>query len=347
MTSTADASAGQRWLDATRARVDPAMRAAIERLDDANRLVAAYHLGFADAGGAPADRPRGKGVRAALALLAARAAGAGVATGVPAAVACELVHESSLLHDDIIDRDEVRRGVPTAWTVFGVAPALLAGDAVLTLAVEVLADSGTSAQPGAVAAAVRELATATRLVIAGQSADMAFESRMSVGLDEARAMVADKTAALLACAASLGAVLADAPETLRAGLYDFGLHLGMAFQLIDDILGIWGVTDRTGKPVRSDLASRKKSLPVVAAMASESLAGQRLAEIYQSDGELGDELLAAAAAAVEDAGGRDWATAEARRETRAAHEILQRLDIPEQVRADLVALTDLLLRRDR
>ena len=114
----------------------------------------------------------------------------------------------------------------------------------------------------------------------------------------------------------------------------------MAFQLIDDLLGIWGVADRTGKPVRSDLASRKKSLPVVAAMASGSDAGQRLSEIYGTDGELGDELLAAAAQAVDDAGGRAWATEEAHRETVAAHAIIARLDVPQDVRADLEALTD-------
>ncbi len=337
-------AAGQRWLDVARTLVDPALRDAVERLDDANRLVAAYHLGFTDAAGTAADRPRGKGVRGALALLSARAAGADAARGVPAAIACELVHESSLLHDDIIDRDTIRRGVPTAWATFGVAPALLAGDALLTLAVEVLADAGTSA---AVAGAIRELAVATRLVIAGQSSDMAFESRPTVGVHEVRAMVAHKTGALLSCAASLGAVLVGGPEPLSAALRDYGLHLGMAFQLIDDLLGIWGVADRTGKPVRSDLASRKKSLPVVAAMASGSDAGQRLSEIYGTDGELGDELLAAAAQAVDDAGGRAWATAEAHRETVAAHAIIARLDVPQDVRADLEALTTLLVGRDR
>ena len=152
-------------------------------------------------------------------------------------------------------------------------------------------------------------------------------------------MVADKTGALLSCAASLGAVLVGGPESLSAALRDYGLHLGMAFQLIDDLLGIWGVADRTGKPVRSDLASRKKSLPVVAAMTSGSDAGQRLSEIYGTDGELGDELLAAAAQAVDDAGGRAWATAEAHRETVAAHAIIARLDVPQDVRADLEALT--------
>jgi geranylgeranyl diphosphate synthase type I len=331
-------------LDAARSLTDPALRAAVDRLDEPNRRIAGYHLGFLDHDGVPADRPRGKGVRATLALLSARAAGGAASAGISAAVACELMHESSLLHDDIIDRDAVRRGAAAAWAVFGMSPAIIAGDALLTLAVEVLAEAGTA---GTVGPAVGALARANRRVMAGQAADVAFEARAAVGLAEAQAMVADKTGALLSCAAVLGAVLVGGPDRLTAGLAAYGAHLGMAFQLMDDLLGIWGSPERTGKPVWSDLRSRKKSLPVVAALGSESLAGQRLSEIYQARGELDGALLAEAARCVEDAGGRAWATAQAARETDAALATVAELEIPGPVRDDLIALAGLLGDRDR
>jgi geranylgeranyl diphosphate synthase type I len=342
--SRTGAAVGQQWLDAARALVDPGLREAIETLDPTNRAVAGYHLGFLDANGAPADGSRGKGVRGALALLSARAAGADVAVGIPAAVACELVHESSLLHDDIIDGDRVRRGARTAWVVFGSPSAIVAGDALLALAVEVLASAGNSPSVGR---SIRELTAATREVMAGQSADLAFESRDSVTVEESREMVSRKTGALLGCAAALGAILAGAPISVSDALARYGRHIGMAFQLIDDLLGIWGEPERTGKAVWSDLRSRKKSLPVVAALNSETVAGQRLSQLYGSPDPLTEPQLAAAADAIEAAGGRQWAVDEAERETREALEILDSVDLADSVRDDFVAVTHMLVERDR
>jgi geranylgeranyl diphosphate synthase type I len=335
-------SAAGAVLDDARDRVEPAMRMAVARLDPANRLVAEYHLGYADAAGTPVAESGGKGVRGALALLSARAAGAPAETGIPAAVACELVHNFSLLHDDIMDADTTRRHRATAWTVFGTSAAILGGDAMLGLATEVLAEAASPTVPWA----VRCLSAATRRLIAGQAEDLAFESDQSVTLERCRQMAAGKTGALLACAASLGSVLADAPASLTLSLADFGQHVGMAFQLVDDLLGIWGSPERTGKPVASDLASRKKSLPVVAVLAAGGDEADRLTEIYGRPGSLTDEELAAAAEAVERGGGRAWATAEADRETAAALEILTDLPIDEDVRSDLRSVTEMLCGRD-
>jgi geranylgeranyl diphosphate synthase type I len=335
-------SAAGAVLDDARDRVEPAMRMAVARLDPANRLVAEYHLGYADASGNPVSESGGKGVRGALALLSARAAGAPAEAGIPAAVACELVHNFSLLHDDIMDADATRRHRATAWTVFGTSAAILGGDAMLGLATEVLAEATSPTVPWA----VRCLSAATRRLIAGQAEDLAFETDPSVSLDRCQQMAAGKTGALLACAASLGSVLADAPASLTLSLADFGLHVGMAFQLVDDLLGIWGSPERTGKPVASDLASRKKSLPVVAVLAAGGDAADRLAEIYRRPGSLTEAELVAAAAAVEAGGGRTWATAEADRETAAALDILAGLPIDDDVRADLRSVTEMLCGRD-
>ncbi|HZC27983.1 MAG TPA: polyprenyl synthetase family protein, partial [Actinopolymorphaceae bacterium] len=144
----------------TRRLVEPALRAAVDRLDPSTRLTCGYHLGFWDADGRqatvdtdpekPGSPSGGKGVRPSLALLSAVAAGLPTGDGVPAAVACELVHDFSLLHDDVIDGDTERRHRPTVWARFGVADAILAGDALLSLANEVLGEANSRTVPAAI-----------------------------------------------------------------------------------------------------------------------------------------------------------------------------------------------------
>ena len=235
----------------------------------------------------PGEGSGGKALRPALALLSARAAGAPPERGVTAAVAVELVHNFSLLHDDIMDNDTERRHRPTAWTVFGVGAAILAGDALLALAQDMLLED--SNPQGAWAA--RCLSAAVQRLIGGQGSDLAFEKRDNVTLAECLDMAGDKTAALMACACSIGAVHLGAPPTLAMALAGFGAHVGLAFQLTDDLLGIWGAPEVTGKPVRADLRARKKSLPVVAALTSETRQGRELGELLARDGDLSEEEL--------------------------------------------------------
>ncbi len=329
-------------LEEARAHTGPPLRAALDRLDPKTRDLCGYHLGFWDDNGTPTESG-GKGVRSALALLSARAAGQPAERGVPAAVACELVHNFSLLHDDVMDGDTERRHRATAWTVFGSSAAILGGDALLSLANEVLAE----AESPTTAWAIRCLNATTRRLIAGQVADLDFESRDDVSLQECLAMAGDKTAALLACASSLGAVLADAPSDLALGLADFGEHLGLAFQLTDDLLGIWGSPERTGKPVLSDLRSRKKTVPVVAALESGTDAGRRLRETYLGSETLTEEQLQEVAALVEEGGGRAWVSDAVRREFELGRKALDGLELPEDVAGELDGLARQLSGRDR
>src|SRR5215472_5018380 len=176
--------------------VGPATEAAINRLSPGVRRVAAYHYGLADADGNPVRTGSGKALRPALALLSARAAGASPERGVTPAIAVELVHNFSLLHDDIMDGDTERRHRPTAWTVFGVGAAILAGDAMLALANDLLLEDTA---PGGLWAA-RCLSTAVQRLISGQGEDLAFEERGDVTLPECIEMAGDKTAALMTCA---------------------------------------------------------------------------------------------------------------------------------------------------
>jgi geranylgeranyl diphosphate synthase type I len=322
---------------AARDLVGPAIAGWLERLSPDVKIVASYHLGFVDADGVPSGNGSGgKALRPALALLSARAAGAPPERGVSAAAAVEFVHNFSLLHDDIMDGDTERRHRPTAWTVFGVGSAILAGDALLCLAQDILI---TDPAPQAVWAA-RCLSAAVHRLIAGQGADLAFERREDVTLDECLQMAGDKTAALMACACSIGAIGVGAPAELAMGLAGFGAHAGLAFQLTDDLLGIWGAPEVTGKPVRADLRARKKSLPVVAALTGGSEAGRELGELLSRPDALSEDDLLRAADLVEAAGGRQWAEGEADAQLAAATTCLAETQMPDDVRGEFAAIAD-------
>jgi geranylgeranyl diphosphate synthase, type I len=287
--------------------VTPALRAAVNGLPHSMRRISGYHFGWWDDQGRPLAAGAGKALRPTLALLAASAVGGAADTAVPAAVAVELVHNFSLLHDDAMDGDTTRRHRATAWHVFGVNPAILAGDSLLTLAFDVLAASGHPAAQNA----MRVLASGVQDLIAGQSSDMAFERRADVDLAECVRMAAGKTGALLGRACSLGAAFGGGDAEQVAGFGSFGEKLGLAFQLVDDLLGIWGDPKATGKPVYSDLRNRKKSLAVVAALNSATPPAAELAAIYHRAEDLSPDELAHVADLVERTGARAWCQAKA------------------------------------
>ncbi|MGW1611304.1 family 2 encapsulin nanocompartment cargo protein polyprenyl transferase [Streptomyces sp. NPDC002285] len=330
-------------LERVRASVDPELRAAIASLPPSLRRIARYHFGWEHPDGTPAAGNAGKAIRPALVLTAAAALGGpgARATAVRAAVAVELVHNFTLLHDDVMDRDTTRRHRPTAWTVFGDADAILAGDALQALALRLLAEDP---HPASAAAAAR-LADCVVELCAGQQADTAMEKLDpgEVGLDEVLAMAEAKTGALLGCACALGALYTSAADEDVAALDAFGREAGLAFQLIDDVIGIWGDPSHTGKPAGADLAARKKSLPVVAALTSGGPAAAELAALYEVP--YAKEDLERTALAVERAGGRDWAqTQAAERMARAMQELARAVPDPQEA-GGLLALAEFVTRR--
>ncbi|MFF4369895.1 family 2 encapsulin nanocompartment cargo protein polyprenyl transferase [Streptomyces sp. NPDC001594] len=332
-------------LDGTREAVDPELRRAVESLPAPTRRVAMYHFGWADEDGGPAAVGAGKAIRPALVLASARALGGpqgSPGSAVRAAAAVELAHNFTLLHDDVIDNDARRRGRPTAWTVFGIPDALLTGDAMMALALRLLADDP---HPASARASARLAACIVELC-AGQQADCAFERRSSVSLEECLAMATAKTGALLGCACAVGALYAGAgPEEVEA-MDAFGREAGLAFQLIDDLIGIWGDPGHTGKPAGADLLARKKSLPVVAALTSGTEAGEELAALYAGP-MTGDEDVPRAARAVERAGGRDWAQDHAADRMGRAVQELSRA-VPDVAAAGgLLALAEFVTRRTK
>jgi geranylgeranyl diphosphate synthase type I len=324
-----------------RACADATQRA-IERLAPEIRRCASYHLGWTNADGTPSEAPGGKGIRPALALLSAEAAWASADVGVPGGVAVELVHNYSLIHDDIIDEDTERHHRPTVWSVFGVGAAIIAGDALENLAHQVLLE----ADPATGAKASAALAAATAEMIAGQADDIAFEKRRNVGVDECTAMSAAKTGALLGAASSVGAILAAAPQATVGALRDYGRHLGLAFQAVDDLLGIWGDPARTGKPAGNDLRQRKKSLPVVAALAAGGEEADELRALLLGNPGTPVEALppldadevCRAAYLVDSCGGREWTGVRAKAHLDAALGALERVRlsaVPHRELADL------------
>jgi geranylgeranyl diphosphate synthase type I len=221
--------------------------------------------------------------------------------------------------------------------VYGVNQTLLAGCALQTLAFEVLAERTPSA--------VGSLGTSVQVLIAGQSEDLELAGDEQATVERCLHMEAGKTASLLAASASLGAAAHGAsPERVRL-LAEYGHHLGMAFQLVDDMLGIWGETGTTGKPVAADLAARKRSAPVVAALSSGSEAGERLRAVLATPGDLSPADLVLAADLVEQAGGRGWTRERADLHTREALARLDRLAPHPTTLADLAEVTRFLLSR--
>lgn len=229
------------------------------------REMIGYHLGWTDS----ASSGRGKRIRPLLTLLACAAAGGRWREALPAASSVELIHNFSLVHDDIQDRSESRRGRPTLWKRWGIAQSLNTGDTIFVLArlaAGRLVENGVA--PGEALAVQRILDEACLALTLGQHLDLAFEDEPNVSEEAYLEMITGKTAALLEAACQVGAHLGGAAEAARAAYRRFGRHLGLAFQIRDDALGVWGEPDVTGKSAGDDLAARKKSFPVVFGLAT-------------------------------------------------------------------------------
>lgn len=316
----------------------PALRSAVDSLPEPVRGMAGYHFGWLDESGRPAAGPAGKLLRPALAVLCAQAVGAPAECAVSAAVAVELLHNFSLVHDDLMDGDTTRRHRPTVWSLFGAQAAILVGDALLALAIGVLA--GTPSSAAALCATTQEL-------IHGQRMDVSFEQRDDVSVTECLQMVGAKTAALLRCACELGARHGGGAAGQVAGLSGFGWHLGIAFQFTDDLLGIWGDPAVTGKPALADLQATKKSLPVVAALAAGGPHTHELAATYLAPRPLMERELSAVARLIELSGGRAWAEAQAEQHIATALNHLTIAVAPSAAQEALVSLAAQVTRRTR
>jgi len=269
-----------------RAELEEALRAALPRRSPALLYhMMRYHLGWEDQQGRPLANAGGKGIRPALCLWACEAVGGPWRQALPAAVALELVHSFSLVHDDIQDGDTERRHRPTVWSLWGQPQAINAGDSLLVLgrrALLGLRDEGLPAPK--VLAACHILDEACQELIEGQCLDLSFEATPDVSLEAYLEMIGKKTGALLAASVHLGALVGSDDEALARHLARCGRLLGLAFQIRDDILGVWGAPALTGKPTAADIRRRKKCLPVVYALATaQNSPREELLRLYAQD----------------------------------------------------------------
>ncbi len=307
-----------------------------------------YHLGWADERLQPVQAPGGKRVRPLFCLLSCEAAGGDWQAAVPLAAGLELIHNFSLIHDDIEDRSELRRHRLTVWKQWGVPQAINTGDAMFSLArlaVHGLAARGIPAE--VVLAVLRRLEETSLALCRGQYLDMAFEREPEVSLERYLQMIEGKTAALLACAAETGALVGAGLRGRHDAFRRFGRELGLAFQIVDDILGIWGDPAVTGKPAADDVRSGKKTLPILRAL--EVLATQGDSELARlmAGRNLSDGDVAAAIRCIEATGAQAHASELARAHTKAGLAALDEAVPPSPARDALRALALRLVARDR
>jgi geranylgeranyl diphosphate synthase type I len=263
-----------------------------------------YHFGA----GIHGPARRGKRLRPQLLIRVSAAYGAALEDAIDAAAAIELLHNYSLVHDDIEDRDDFRHGRRTLWSRYGIPQAINAGDAICALSFLTLTETRARLLGDRVVDLVRALHHAHAIMCDGQSNDLAFERATHVGLDEYNAMIAAKTAALFAAAAQMGALCATGDARALAENYELGHAYGMAFQIRDDVHGIWATSDATGKVSANDLARRKWTFPVVWALSQPpSAARERIASAYARQRELEPEMVTGVIEALEDLGAREAA----------------------------------------
>lgn len=226
-----------------------------------------YHMGWEGEGAG--IEAQGKRIRPIISLLCASVIHPEWQKALPAAAAVELLHNFSLIHDDIQDKSLLRRGRPTVWNKWGVAQAINAGDTLFTMSHMALLNSIKNVNAEITIKAAKILHQTAMEITHGQYLDLSFEDKREVTLSSYLAMINGKTAALLGCSSELGAMMAGASSEQAKICKQFGISLGLAFQIQDDWLGIWGNSSLTGKSTESDILSRKKTLPILYALSQE------------------------------------------------------------------------------
>ena len=242
--------------------VEEELKAQVFRLPSGDlREMLTYHMGWTGEGSGIAAQ--GKRIRPLLTLLTCAGTGGNWRHALPAAAAIELVHNFSLIHDDIEDNSDLRRGRKTVWKLWGIAQAVNAGDLMFTLSRISILNLYQFIPENRVVKAASCLDHTCESLIFGQFLDLDYETRVPIGVDDYWKMISGKTAALTSCSAKMGGLVSGISQDVLGKLAGYGQNLGLAFQVVDDWLGIWGDAAMTGKSSESDLVSGKKTLPVL------------------------------------------------------------------------------------
>lgn len=307
-----------------------------------------YHLGWVDQTGkrAPTPSSQGKALRPTLCMFACEALRGDLQQALPAAAALELIHNFSLIHDDIQDQDLERRHQPTVWGLWGIPKALLAGNAMQSLGdLEMLRCYKSNVAPSTTLEVSQILTESYLEMIKGQCLDLGFESRSDITTDDYLQMIAYKTGALIRSALHIGALLATSDRKSTDAFAKFGSYMGRAFQIRDDYLGIWGDQKATGKSSDNDIRRRKKSFPVVFAFEkTRGIAREDLIRIYGQDN-LDNSDVERVTAILEEVGAPEYAESLTQESSELAMKALEQVDLPMWARAEAAELVDFLARR--
>jgi geranylgeranyl diphosphate synthase, type I len=322
------------------AEIDAQLQSFLEGMDFKHsaelKTMLRYHMGWEDGAGG------GKRLRPVLTLLCAAACGGDTRKAMPAALGVEFLHNFTLIHDDIQDRSTLRHGRPTLWTRWGMSQAINAGDALFTIAQMAMLGLGESCGAAVGLQAAREMNRTCLQLTQGQYLDMAFEAADEIGLETYLAMIRGKTAALIRFCTAVGGLAAGADDATVSRLGDFGESLGLAFQMQDDYLGMWGDPALTGKSAASDLLARKKSLPILFGLQESA----EFRDLWRAE-ELSPALVAEMAGLLEACGAADYVNAQAEAYIQKAFKELKRLfPNPNADATALEALTGKLLQRE-
>jgi len=298
-----------------------------------------YHMGWSGEGAG--SNATGKRIRPLLVLLTTAACGTDWQLALPAAAAVELVHNFSLVHDDIQDNSDKRRGRSTVWVKWGMPQAINAGDGLFVLSNLSILDLTTNYTAEIVVKAAEILHNTCLDLTRGQYLDISYENRADLSTQDYWPMISGKTAALLSACCAIGALLGGADESTLLAYRSFGHYLGLAFQVQDDILGIWGDEAMTGKSAASDLLEGKKSLPVLAGLEKKGKFAERWAQ-----GPLAPEEVAGMAKLLASETGYSYAEDAAKQMTDLAINSLREADPQGEAGDTLMELADKLLKRD-
>ncbi len=329
------------YIEAMQTKIEAQLKTSLSYLESKSTAIlvqmVCHHLGWIKP-----EASRGKRLRPLLTLLCCDAAGGSWQSALPAAAAIEWIHNFSLIHDDIEDRSETRRGRETVWKRWGIAQATNTGDALFALAHLLTYELQEQGHDSTTIISIqKQLDKACLDLTIGQHLDLKFEETDGVTEDEYVEMIEGKTGALIAASCAIGALTAQSEPSKVALFQQFGHDLGMSFQIFDDLLGIWGAPEVTGKPSGDDLRVRKKTLPVIFAINHSD----DFQELWDSD-VIDDDRLTMMVASLNRSGAREYAEEATRRWTDSALEALTLSEPAEPAASELANLTQKLLSRE-
>lgn len=327
--------------------VEAEMRRALQGRGLVHYGLMRYHLGWEDRQGNPEQWFHGKMLRPLLCLLSCEAVGGKAESALPAAAALEFLHNFSLIHDDIEDCSPERHGRETVWKIWGVPLAVNAGDGMFALAHVTLGRLAETGLPAEKALEIRRLLDAASLQLCeGQYLDLEYERRLDVTCRHYLDMAAGKTSALMSASSAAGAVIGGAAADVVVLFQEFGRNLGFAFQVRDDILGIWGKSAEMGKPTGEDIYARKKSFPIVFALErSRGDDAERLRLLHEKP-QLTNSDVEEVLAILERVSSREESQKAAARYASRALNHLKGVEMPAESRRDLKALADYFVARE-